>query len=213
MVVHRSGYAAGPAPALSTGSARRLARCWGTGTLWPAVRSPVTLRGSRRVARGHAEKDETPDAVGITCLPLRACRRLRRFRARNASGPVTGASIVDLAGPVHRMWTTMWTACAPVRGDLGRGPGHRRFGPRQPCGNLGGRWYQQDFSCSQAVPRAERLTRCHLRRLEQTIRPEQEPRCRRFPRAPQTDRGSRYVAAPVGAGRRRRTGNATRSSS
>ena len=50
-----TGQAAGPAPALSTGSCEHRIEGVVTSTTLHAVRSPVTLRGSGLLARDHAE--------------------------------------------------------------------------------------------------------------------------------------------------------------
>ena len=82
------------------------------------------------------DTDETSGDVGITCLPLRACRRLRRFRGWNASRrPLSRQSAVP-DNPIHRVWTTVWTVCAPTPEGLWNDRGHRRYFVRSTCGNL-----------------------------------------------------------------------------
>jgi hypothetical protein len=55
------------------------------------------------------QTDETSGDAGITCLPLRACRRLRRFRVRNASRrPASRQS---------RISATLSTACGQPCGQ------------------------------------------------------------------------------------------------
>ena len=100
------------------------------------LRGRVLAIPRHQVAPPRTRKDETSGDAGITCLPLRACRRLRRFRVRNGSPSSGQPSIVDLGDAVHRMWITMWTACAPGGDECGSRLGYRAFPARLPCGNL-----------------------------------------------------------------------------
>jgi hypothetical protein len=97
------------------------------------------------------QTDETSGDAGITCLPLRACRRLRRFRVRNASRrPASRQS---------RISATLSTACGQpcgqhvhlARTGCGTTPGHRWYTARSPCGNLFHRWYAEFFQSVSVI--------------------------------------------------------------
>ena len=195
-----------------------------------AVRSPVTLRGSGRLARDHAErvllrgfKGVVPlgPTVGLLrgfkgvfpllqqrvswtgsrgsslasteCLlvgsrasPVARTRCSRRGPcSTQTKPPVASAALafpceradafggfvfgtLALAWPdvnrrsqptVHRMWTTMWTACARGRVGLWNRPGHWTFLARSPCGNLSRRWSTENFLLGRGLSEQQPLRR------------------------------------------------------
>ena len=92
------------------------------------------------------QEDETSGDAGITCLPLRACRRLRRFRVRNASRrPASRQSPISA-----NLSTVCGQPCGQhvhlARTGCGTTPGHRWYSARSPCGNLFHRWYAHFFN-------------------------------------------------------------------
>jgi hypothetical protein len=173
---------------------------WSPSTTLHAVRSPVTLRGSARPARDHAERlpslagvqegrplarpsplrgskgvvppcqntDETSGDVGSTCLPLRACRPLRRFRVGNASRRMAARQSSISA----RLSTECGQPCGQhvhlAEGGCGTAWPHP-FSARLPCGNLSPSGLPKKFWQARAQrPPAAAASRVELRGRERS---------------------------------------------